>query len=343
MEAVNVKHKKEEKKAPNLRFPRFEGEWMTAKLEEFCNRISDGIHATPVYDDAGEYYFVNGNNLVDGKVEIDDNTKRVSGEEYVKHKRDIGDRTILMSINGTIGNLAYYGNEKVVLGKSACYINVTEQVEKEFIYNILQLQSIQHFFNSELTGTTIKNLSLKTIKNTNVNIPSLPEQQKIASFLSAVDQKIQQLIRKKELLEQYKKSVMHKIFSQEIRFKDENGNDYPDWEEKRLGELVNFVNGKAHEKEISESGQYVVVNSKFISTEGTVRKYSDTQICPLSKADLVMVMSDVPKGKALAKCFYINKDNTYTLNQRICALKQKEADTKLLYYLVNRNKYFLAF
>jgi len=290
MEAVNVKHKKEEKKAPNLRFPRFEGEWMTAKLEEFCNRISDGIHATPVYDDAGEYYFVNGNNLVDGKVEIDDNTKRVSGEEYVKHKRDIGDRTILMSINGTIGNLAYYGNEKVVLGKSACYINVTEQVEKEFIYNILQLQSIQHFFNSELTGTTIKNLSLKTIKNTNVNIPSLPEQQKIASFLSAVDQKIQQLIRKKELLEQYKKSVMHKIFSQEIRFKDENGNDYPDWDKVELGEILDY----------EQPTKYLVVSTEYDNNYDTavltagktfVLGYSDEEH-GIFKKDLPVIIFD---------------------------------------------------
>ena len=241
MQPVNTEHIKEERKVPNLRFPGFEWEWMTARLEEFCNRISDGIHATPVYDDAGQYYFVNGNNLVNGKIEIDDNTKRVSREEYVKHKRDLDDRTILMSINGTIGNLACYGNEKVVLGKSACYINVTKQVEKAFIYNTLQLRSIKYFFNSELTGTTIKNLSLKTIKNTNVNIPSLSEQQKIAYFLSSVDKKIQQLTRKKELLEQYKKGVMQKIFSREIRFKDENGNDFPDWEEKRLGDILTFI------------------------------------------------------------------------------------------------------
>jgi len=290
MQTANVEHIKEEKKVPNLRFPEFEGAWMTARLEEFCNRISDGIHATPVYDDAGQYYFVNGNNLVNGKIEIDDNTKRVSREEYVKHKRDLDDRTILMSINGTIGNLACYGNEKVVLGKSACYINVTKQVEKAFIYNTLQLRSIKYFFNSELTGTTIKNLSLKTIKNTNVNIPSLPEQQKIASFLSAVDKKIQQLTRKKELLEQYKKGVMQKIFSREIRFKDENGNDFPDWEEKRLGDLAEIRRGASPRpisdpkwfdssskigwvriSDVTRSNKYLNKTEQYLSEEG-IRK-----------------------------------------------------------------------
>lgn len=223
---------------PELRFKEFDGEWTKTELENLCSKISDGIHSTPKYDDSGTYFFVNGNNLIDGKIEFDDKTKKVSKEEFEKHKRVIDDCTILMSINGTIGNLAFYNGEDIMLGKSACYINVEEKYRKYFIYYVLQLRKTKHYFFSELTGTTIKNLSLKTIKNLKVPNPSLPEQQKIASFLSAVDEKIQQLTLKKELLEDYKKGVMQQIFSQQIRFKDENGNDFPEWEEKRLDNVV---------------------------------------------------------------------------------------------------------
>jgi len=110
-----------------------------------------------------------------------------------------------------------------------------------------------------------------------------------------------------------------------------------------LGESCEFYNGKAHEKSIDENGKYIVVNSKFISQEGRVIKRTKDQMYPLFKGDIVMVMSDVPNGKALAKCFIIDKDDNYSLNQRICCIRSKEFDTKYLYYQLNRNEHFLAF
>ncbi|MGC4058626.1 MAG: restriction endonuclease subunit S [Chitinophagaceae bacterium] len=110
-----------------------------------------------------------------------------------------------------------------------------------------------------------------------------------------------------------------------------------------LGRSCEFFNGKAHEKSIDENGKYIVVNSKFISSEGKSFKRTNEQMFPLYKGDIVMVMSDVPNGKALAKCFIIDKDDTYSLNQRICCIRSKEFDTKYLYYQLNRHEHFLAF
>uniref|UniRef100_UPI0035AF0430 restriction endonuclease subunit S n=1 Tax=Flavobacterium sp. TaxID=239 RepID=UPI0035AF0430 len=110
-----------------------------------------------------------------------------------------------------------------------------------------------------------------------------------------------------------------------------------------LGKSCEFFNGKAHEKSIDENGKYIVVNSKFISSEGKSFKRTNEQMFPLYKGDIVMVMSDVPNGKALAKCYIIDKDDTYSLNQRICCIRSKEFDTKYLYYQLNRHEHFLAF
>lgn len=110
-----------------------------------------------------------------------------------------------------------------------------------------------------------------------------------------------------------------------------------------LGKSCEFFNGKAHEKSIDENGKYIVVNSKFISQEGRVIKRTNAQMYPLYKGDIVMVMSDVPNGKALAKCFIIDKNDNYSLNQRICCIRSKEFDNKYLYYQLNRHEHFLAF
>ena len=106
-----------------------------------------------------------------------------------------------------------------------------------FVYSLLQKASLIARIENRIAGTDPPNLSPNEINSLKQSLPSLPEQQKIASFLSAVDEKIQQLTRKKEWLEQYKKGVMQQLFSGKLRFKDPNGKPYPKWEEKRLGDI----------------------------------------------------------------------------------------------------------
>lgn len=115
-----------------------------------------------------------------------------------------------------------------------------------------------------------------------------------------------------------------------------------DWNAKELREIADFTNGKAHENFISDHGDYIVVNSKFISSEGQVVKYSNEDFVPASKNSILMVMSDVPNGRAIAKCFLVDKDKTYTVNQRICALKPK-IDPQFLFYKLDRNPFYLSF
>ncbi|MDI5899447.1 restriction endonuclease subunit S [Flavobacterium yafengii] len=237
MSTATLEIEKKKTFVPQLRFSGFDGEWDEVKLGKLAERIGDGLHGTPKYSDDSDINFINGNNLTNGKIEITEKTKKVDYAIFTKNDKGLNENTILISLNGTIGNIAKYNNEKVMLGKSVGYFNFKEN--RNFYFHVFHTDKIQNFFISELTGSTIKNLSLKTLRETVFPFPPLPEQQKIASFLSAVDEKIQQLSRKKELLEQYKKGVMQQLFSGKLRFKDENGEDYPDWEEKKLGEIAN--------------------------------------------------------------------------------------------------------
>ncbi|TXI62755.1 MAG: restriction endonuclease subunit S [Flavobacterium sp.] len=117
-----------------------------------------------------------------------------------------------------------------------------------------------------------------------------------------------------------------------------------DWEVKKLFEICNFTNGKGHEQIIETSGKYILVNSKFVSTQGMIFKTIDTNLCPLKKNDIAIVMSDVPNGKAIAKCFYVDKDDLYSLNQRVGNIRiNSMANSTFIYYQLNRNKYYLKF
>ena len=142
------------------------------------------------------------------------------------------------SINAGATYLMPKVQQPASLGMNLFLLRCNSDFSPVFIY--LNIKSREHSLKALASGTSTKTITKLDVRNFKVTSPPLPEQQKIASFLSAVDKKIEQLTRKKELLEQYKKGVMQKIFSQEIRFKDDNGQDYPDWEEKRLGDVISF-------------------------------------------------------------------------------------------------------
>jgi len=196
---------KKKSNLPNLRFPEFTGEWETVYLEDICDKIGDGIHSTPQYDENGDYFFINGNNFVEGTIQISETTKRVTKKEAKQHNiKHLTGNTILISINGTIGNLALYNNEPVMLGKSACYINPQKRNDRLFIFYQLGSKRVYKYFVSELTGSTIKNLSLKSIRQTIFHLPSIEEQNKISSLLFLIDQRIS--IQNK-IIEQYKSLI----------------------------------------------------------------------------------------------------------------------------------------
>lgn len=199
---------------PALRFPEFIKSWECSILEKLSKKIGDGIHSTPSYDDNGTFYFINGNNLNGGKIVITSSTKRVSEKEaYKNNAENLEANSILMSINGTIGNVALYHNEPIMLGKSACYINSKDNIDKNYLFYYLQYPKTQLYFEAELTGTTIKNLSLQSIRKTKIYIPTIEEQHKISRFLQKIDERISTQNKIIERLETLIKGIVETVIS----------------------------------------------------------------------------------------------------------------------------------
>lgn len=213
-----------------------------------------------------------------------------------------------------------------------------------------------YFFNSTqyhnqllplIQGAKVSSISKKALNNTIIVYPSISEQQKIADCLSFLDELIKATAQKVKALEKYKRGLMQQLFPTEgknvpdLRFPEFQGTEV--WEDAILGTVADYENGKAHENEIDEDGDFIVVNSKFISTDGEVIKRTNTPYCLADKEDILMVLSDVPNGRAIAKCFFVDESGKYTVNQRICRLRSKSINSKFLFYLINRNPYFLSF
>ena len=189
-------------------------------LKELTTILGDGLHGTPKYTVDGGYYFINGNNLTDGAIELKRNTKRVSIEEFNKYKKVLTDRTILVSINGTLGNVAFYNGENIILGKSACYFNLNENVDKHYIRYVLSSTYFLNYAHKEATGATIKNVSLKSMREFRISLPPLKQQQTIVQkldALSAATKKLEAIyLAIINNLEELKKSILQKAFSGEL-------------------------------------------------------------------------------------------------------------------------------
>ena len=187
---IKEKKIKKEKPLPEIREDEVPFEipdnWCWVRLGNLVSVLGDGIHGTPEYDVDGEYYFVNGNNLSNGRIVFKGATKKVSYAEYVKYAKELNSKTILVSINGTIGNVAFYDGEKVVLGKSACYFNLLNYLEKRYLYRTLKTDYFIKYAVSNATGSTIKNVSLKVMKEWIVPLPPLGEQMRIVARLEEI-------------------------------------------------------------------------------------------------------------------------------------------------------------
>ena len=172
---------------------------------------------------------------------IKNNTKRVSEEEYIKYKKPLNEHTILVSINGTIGNIGTYSNEQIILGKSACYFNITPFLVKEYMCYVIESNYFQKYALLSATGSTIKNVPLKAINEFYVPIPPVSEQKRIVSEIDYLLAFINKVEEGRENLQNIVQSAKSKILDLAIHGKlvPQDPNEEP------ASELLKRINPKA--------------------------------------------------------------------------------------------------
>lgn len=317
---------------PKLRFKDFDDEWE----KEILNEI---VQITMGQSPNSENYTENPSDhiLVQGNADLQ-NKKVVPRVWTTQVTKTAEPNDIILSVRAPVGDVGKT-DFPVVIGRGVAAIK-----GNDFIYHLLGKMKTTGFWNKYSTGSTFESISSNDIKTAEVHLPSLPEQTSIGSIFQTLDELLSAYKDNLVNYQAFKASMLSKMFPKtgqttpEIRL---DGFD-SEWEEKKLSEVADYRNGKAHEKVINSSGAYVVVNSKFISTEGSVCKYSNIRIEPLFINDIAIVLSDVPNGRALAKTYLIKEDGKYTLNQRIAAITPR-GDASFLNLVLNRNSYFLKF
>jgi len=227
---------------PKLRFKEFEGNWQNSILSKLSIKITDGTHDTPLVRKEG-VPFLTAVNVKDGFINYDD----IGFVDEITHRK-IYDRCNpekddLLIVNIGAGTATCARN---IVDYQFSLKNVALIKPNKKLLNPIFLEQIQRcksarLFTSLTSGGAQPFLSLKELGKLSISYPPLQEQTKIASFLFAVDEKISQLTQKHALLTQNKQGMMQKLFSQQIRFKADDGSEFGEWEEKKLGDIASKV------------------------------------------------------------------------------------------------------
>jgi len=324
-------------RVPELRFKEFSGEWEEKRLKE-VSKINPKTDKLPK-----QFIYIDLESVEKGILVKEDSICDKSAPSRAQRllKRD----DILFQMVRPYQRNNYFFNLNSDYVASTGYAQVrTEEISK-FLYYYLHTDSFVNIVNAKCTGTSYPAINSTDLSNIKINLPKKPEQQKIASFLTKIDTKIEQLTKKAELQKQYKKGVMQKVFSGEIRFKKDDGSGFSEWEEKRLGTIFDYKNGGSFEKEVVKNGKYYLITLNSIDINGDLKQEHKTINITdnsLNKNDLIMVLSDIAHGNFLGLTAIIPEDSKYVLNQRMGALKlKKNSNMIFLRFLINYNqKYF---
>jgi len=264
---------------PKLRFPEFKGEWESKKIGNIAELTSSKRVYLNDYVEKG-IPFYRGKEISElklGKIPNDILYITESSYEEFKDKYGVPQKDdLLITAVGTLGNILRIKNDNKFYFKDGNLIWFRKITEYSPFLEIA-LDVYKSEIEKTSIGSTQRALTMVELRKLKFPFPTIQEQQKISSFLTSIDDRITLLIRQKEKLELYKKGIMQQLFSQEIRFKDNNGNYFPKWGQKKLGEITNIVKGKQLNKEsLTEKGSYPCQNGG-IEPSGYTEDYNTVE------------------------------------------------------------------
>lgn len=338
----------ENKLVPKLRFPEFlkDKEWIGDELGELSSFFKGKGLAKSDISPEGINPCVHYGELFTKYTEVINEIRSYTNisEGFKSEANDVLMPTSDVTPNG-LAKASCIKLDNIILGGDILVIRPKPMIYGEFLSRFIRYREREVL--KLVSGTTVFHLYGSSFEKFRLIYPSIDEQKKIAACLLSLDEVISAESQKLDILKDHKKGILQNMLPQvgetipKFRFKEFEENS--EWIETSLTQVADYENGKAHEQDIADDGEFIVVNSKFISQDGEVKKFTNTAFCPATKGDVLMVLSDIPNGKAIAKCFLVEEDNRYTVNQRICRITPRNLNSKILYYLLNRNPYFLAF
>ena len=317
---------------PKLRFKEFSEEWAEKKLLSLSeNGFSNGAFNDPKKVGSG-YKIINVKDMyIDGTINTNSLTKVALDEkEFLKNRVEYGDifftRSSLVKEGIAYSNINLSNDEDLTFDGHLIRMRPKKEIcSPIFLYYNFKTQRVRNQFIVRGKTTTMTTIGQDDISSVNISLPSKQEQEKIALFLTSVDTKIEQLTKKEQLLQQYKKSVMQKIFNQEIRFKDDDGSEFCDWEEKKLDDVLKTVSTKLYQiknSDILSEGLFKVVDQG----QKTIAGYSNDTEKVYSSGDIIVYGDHTTIVKYIDFDFIVGADGTKLLNTT------KDNNLKYMYY-----------
>ena len=295
---------------PKLRFPEFDGEWEEKQLSAI---LEIGTGKSKVQSNESGKYNILGSTGIIGK----------------SHTYDYEGDFILTARVGHYAGKLYKHAGKVNISDNTIYL--FNFINKNFIYESLNAFKLEKL----VFGSGQPLIKASDLKKLKIRVPVSKEQKKIGGFFSKLDRQIELEEQKLEKLEEQKKSYMQKIFSQELRFQDENGADYPNWKKKTIKEVANLTAGKSKKNE--NKGKYIIMDMGTVTKNGTMLTHKSTRYESdlLNKGDLVMPKDDIGGGHIIGKTVFIPESHKYVLGDHVYRLEIKKCNSLFLHFFIN--------